>query len=318
MADDAPPPSPGARLEERYVDLRDGEQVFVRTYTPSEPSDEPPLVLTDGLGCQGYAWVYLIDAFKRRRRIVYWQYRGHGFSAVPKDIGSLTVVKMVEDLQDVLDDTGTERAVFFGHSMGVQVVLEALRYWPERCAGLVLLCGSFEHPIRTWHGAADGKSKDPLGNRFMRRAFPYISGAFLRFPERSQRMWQRVVPTRLSYEFAIRTEVNGRRIDRRDFMPYLEHLGKMDMRVFAQLARALAEHSAGDILHDVKAPTLVIGGGRDTFTPIFLSEEMARRIPGAEMLRIPDGSHATPVEHPELINLRVDKFLRERVEVLDA
>jgi pimeloyl-ACP methyl ester carboxylesterase len=61
-------------------------------------------------------------------------------------------------------------------------------------------------------------------------------------------------------------------------------------------------------------PTLVVAGERDLFTPRHLSLEMAQRIRGAELLEIPRGSHAALIEQPELVNLRLEKFLRERVE----
>lgn len=74
----------------------------------------------------------------------------------------------------------------------------------------------------------------------------------------------------------------------------------------------MALHSAEDVLEKVKVPTLVIAGERDIFTPLWLSEEMADRIPGAQLLIIPQGSHAALVEQPQLLCLAVEKFLRER------
>ena len=41
--------------------------------------------------------------------------------------------------------------------------------------------------------------------------------------------------------------------------------------------------------------------------------EMAARIPDAEHFLLRAATHAAPVEHPLAIQLRVDKFLRERV-----
>lgn len=299
-------------VEERYVEAHDGTRLFVRTYAPAKRKG-PALVLCDGLGCQGYAWTYLIDHFRRERPIVYWQYRGHGYSEVPRDLETLTVDTMVRDLFTVLDATKTETAVVCGHSMGVQVALEGYRHAEERVYGLVLVCGGYEHPLDTWH-LGPRRGVPTLPNWVMRKIFPYLSGAFLHFPEHAHKVWRALIPTRPFYEIAVRLEVNGRRICPDDFWPYFQHLGEMDMRVFARLARALAAHSAADLLERIAVPTLIIGGGRDTFTPVWLSEDMWRRIPRSEYLHIPDGTHATPIEHPELINLRLEKFLRERID----
>ena len=58
----------------------------------------------------------------------------------------------------------------------------------------------------------------------------------------------------------------------------------------------------GDLFH---------AGDKDTFTPMWASEKMLNEMPEAELLYIREGSHAGIVEHPELINLRLDKFIRD-------
>jgi pimeloyl-ACP methyl ester carboxylesterase len=40
---------------------------------------------------------------------------------------------------------------------------------------------------------------------------------------------------------------------------------------------------------------------------------MADRIPGAEMFVLRGGTHAAPIEQPVSLELRLEKFLRERV-----
>ena len=52
---------------------------------------------------------------------------------------------------------------------------------------------------------------------------------------------------------------------------------------------------------------------RDTFTPPALATFMAEHIPGAEHFVVRGGTHATPIEQPVALELRIEKFLRERV-----
>jgi pimeloyl-ACP methyl ester carboxylesterase len=59
---------------------------------------------------------------------------------------------------------------------------------------------------------------------------------------------------------------------------------------------------------------MVIAGDRDFFTPVEVSQEMASAIPGSEVMIVRGGSHYTPIEYPMVVNLRIDKFLRERLE----
>ncbi|MFN7135022.1 MAG: alpha/beta fold hydrolase, partial [Myxococcales bacterium] len=102
-------------------------------------------------------------------------------------------------------------------------------------------------------------------------------------------------------------------IRRDDFMPYFHHLGVMDPVVFLRTLASAAAHSAWDDLPGIRVPTLIIAGERDRFTPMWLSERMHGAIPGSELLVVPSGSHTAPIELPELIALRIERFLKDRL-----
>ena len=79
-----------------------------------------------------------------------------------------------------------------------------------------------------------------------------------------------------------------------------------------RMLERLGEHDATDVLETVDVPTLVVTGDRDFFTPQRAASRMAAAIRGAEMLVVPGGTHYAAVEQPDLINLRIEKFFRER------
>jgi pimeloyl-ACP methyl ester carboxylesterase len=120
------------------------------------------------------------------------------------------------------------------------------------------------------------------------------------------------VPTELAYWFAVATEINVRMIQREDFLPYLDHLGRMDPVVFVTLLERLASHSTRHYLRKLKMPALVFAGSRDRFTPARLSKELADLLPAAELCTIPGGSHTAPLELPDLVTLRAERFFREQ------
>ena len=93
----------------------------------------PALVLSDGVGCDGFIWKYLRRSLADYR-VVHWNYRGHGRTPRPRDPGRISMPDFADDLAAVLDDCGAERAVLFGHSMGVQVSLETYRRHRDRVA----------------------------------------------------------------------------------------------------------------------------------------------------------------------------------------
>lgn len=263
----------------------------------------PAIVLNDGIGCDGFAWKYLQPHLAVDHRVVHWHYRAHGRSGLPADPGRIDVPAHARDLLSLLDALELEQAVLVGHSMGTQVALEAYRLAPERVAGLILLCGSYGKVTATFHGSD-----------MLKQVLPAILDAVERRKGLARALWGRL-PPKLAFHIArLSKEVDALAIREEDFRPYMEHFATMDPSIFLAMLRHAGEHTAEDLLERITAPTLVISAERDTFTPPVLAQHMAETIPGAELFSLRGASHAAPIEQPVAIQLRIDKFLRERIE----
>ena len=59
----------------------------------------------------------------------------------------------------------------------------------------------------------------------------------------------------------------------------------------------------------VEMPTLVLGGGSDSFTPKSLTDAMAEAISKARLRYVPGATHFGMLEFPELILKEIDEFL---------
>jgi pimeloyl-ACP methyl ester carboxylesterase len=240
----------------------------------------------------------VVRDFAPKHRIVHWHYRGHGRSGIPQDRSKVGFDDTSADLQAVLEAAGVSQAVFLGHSMGVQVALEYHRRHPAQVLALVLMCGSHGLPLDTFH---DSKALKIL--------LPSMIAAAEKYPQAMALIWRLVSGGELAYQIATHLEVNGKLVKRDDFAPYFTHLSGMDPQLFLGMLRHASEHSAWDHLPKVGVPTLIVAGTDDTFTPYWLSEEMHDRIRGSELLTVPGGTHVAPIEQPELIALRLEKFL---------
>ena len=277
-------------------------------YEVSEPgsageSDAAAVVLTDGIGCDGYVWKYLRSDLAGERRLIHWHYRGHGRSPLPRDPRRIAIADLADDLAEVLSDSGTDAAVLFGHSMGVQVVLETYRRHPDRVRGLVLLCGAPENPLRTFRGSAGAEL-----------LLPRIRSAVERAPRLINQAARLLIPTKLAYSLAARLEINAELMQASDFMPYLRGLSRVEVPFFLSMLASAGEHSALDLLPEIRVPCLVVAGEADGFTPPELSQAMADAIPGAELLVVQAGSHTAPLERPELVGRTVREFLSRSVD----
>src|SRR6476659_8182489 len=97
-----------------------------------------------------------------------------------------------------------------------------------------------------------------------------------------------------------------------DILPYLQHMTHVELPLFLRMLRAAGEHSAEPYLKDIKVPTLLVSGERDSFTPAFLARSMAEAIPGAELLEVEKGTHVASIEQHELVDGKIAQFLRAR------
>lgn len=260
------------------------------------------MLLCDGIGCDGYVWRYLRQDLTDRFAL-HPHYRGHGRTAAPRDPKRVTIEDLADDVADVLDDALTDKAVLIGHSMGVQVALETYRRHPKRVSGLVLVCGAPSHPLKTFRGSATLEDLLPLIERWIHRV-----------PRLINRLTRTLLPTRLAYEVASRLEIRRELVEPRDFMPYLEGMSRIDTRLFVAMLSSAAQHSAEDLLPQIKIPTLVIAGERDGFTPPDRSRGMAEAIPGAELLEIEQASHTAPIERPHLVDATIRDFVARRID----
>jgi pimeloyl-ACP methyl ester carboxylesterase len=291
-------PADGTRLF--YEDLGDDLRQD-RDEQAAGPASVPAL-LCDGIGCDGFVWRYLRRDLAPRR-ILHGHYRGHGRSQAPRDAARVTIADLADDACAILDDAAVPRAVLFGHSMGVQVALETWRRHPARVAGLVLVCGAPSHPLRTFRGA-----------RTLEDVLPTVERLLVRAPRMINGITRALLPTRLAMAIAGKVEINRDLVDPEAFMPYLEGMARMDIRVFLSMLAAAGAHSSEDWLPSVDVPVLVVAGARDGFTPPARSREMAGAIPGADLLEIEDGTHTAPIERPALVRDAVLDFLTRRVD----
>lgn len=282
----------------------DGTRIF---YERSGRAEGVPVVLCDGIACDGFIWKYMRPVLEARYPIVHWHYRGHGRSGPPADLSRVGIDDHARDLHAVLDHVGVSRAVLVGHSMGTQVCLEAYRQRPSAVAGLGLFCGSYGRITRTFHGT------DALVHWL-----PALIDFLESNPGLARALWSRGPASLYVAAARVMGEVDALRIRAEDMLPYFEHIATMEPSLFFRMVRAAGQHSAESLLSSVRAPTLVVAAERDTFTPVRYAEQMARQIPDAEILRVAGGSHTAVIEQPELVNRRVMDFLERRVDAAPA
>ena len=241
----------------------------------------PAVLMIQGLGADKHGWDMQRFPLALNYRVIALDNRGAGRSDKP--FGHYSLEQMADDAVAVLDHLGVEQAHIVGASMGGGITqLIGLRH-PERVISLTLACTACRnHPwrrelLRSWAATASERGM----------------GAMARDAAR----W-----------------VIGPRSVRR-LMPAFGWLGPLAMgrpsHAFVSQVNAILDidEGLGERMGEVTAPTLVVVGNQDILTPRGDSEEIADRLPNAELVVISGAAHGLMVEHATTFNRVLFEFL---------
>ena len=287
--------------KDRTAQSDDGAQI---SYTLLGPASGRVVALCSGFLCPDTWWYFLAPALADAGyRVLVFHYRGIGSSGLPPQTPpeAFTVERFAADLRAVVEQEDFADLVLVGHSMGVQVMLEAYRMLPRRTAGVVALTGPYASPVRTLYG----RRELVYFYEAVRLAATITPGPILRAYWRT--LWRHLPFLALGRA----AKAFGPRTSTEIVQSYLDHAAAMDPRLVIRIAEGMHEHDAMDLLTTVEVPALVIVGGKDPFSPPALGEQMVRAMPLATLRTVANGTHGTILEYPEQVNGYVLDFLAE-------
>lgn len=260
-----------------YASIKDGNLYF------EELGEGPPLLLIAGLGGVGAYWRPQLAAYARHFRVIIHDHRGCGQSTRSETEYSVDLLS--RDVIALMDHLGIARAHVLGHSTGGAIGQTMAITAPERVASLVLYA--------TWTRV------DAFMGRVMaaRKALLETAGAeayiqltpALIFPD----WWLNQFPEKLAALDAAT----------RENFP--------SVSIAASRCQAVIDFDRTAELGRIKAPTLVICARDDFLTPLYFSEELARRITGARLAVIERGGHCLSQVDPEAFDRPVLDFLTQ-------
>ena len=262
-----------------FVHVADGTRIH---YEVTGRPGATPILMIQGLGASKNAWNLQRIAMATRFRSISLDNRGAGRSDKPTQ--PFTLEQMADDAIAVLDAAGVETAHVVGASMGgVISQIIAVKY-PHRVRSLTLVCTACRnHPwrqelLQSWAHIAEKKGMIEVG----KEAAQWVM---------SPRSFRRLVPafTWMGPLAALRP--------RHSFVSQIQAI--LDTR-----------EDLVDELSSITAPTMVIVGNQDILTPRGDSEEIAERIPNAELVVISGAAHGLMMEHSTTFNKILIEFLQ--------
>jgi len=232
----------------------------------------PALLLSHGYSATGAMWAPQRPVLESAWRLITWDMRGHGQTESPADPARYSEELTVADMRALLRHLGVERAVVGGLSLGGYMSLAFYRAHPEMVRALVV-CDS---------------------------------GPGYRNTEARAAWNQRAVDRASDLE---RDGLDALRTSSREMQEAMRrHRSAQGLAHAARGMLAQRNSSVIDSLPDVRVPTLIIVGDRDT---PFLApcEYMAKKIAGARLEVIRDAGHASNLDQPEAFNAALLDFL---------
>jgi pimeloyl-ACP methyl ester carboxylesterase len=243
-----------------------------------------PLLLINGLGSDHLEWLCQRTAFTPHFRVVVFDNRGTGKSAVPP--GPYTTAQMADDAAALLRDLRISRAHVLGVSLGGMIAQEMALRHPDLVDRLVLGCTG------------------PGGNLSVRpspEAMTAFSGAE---GEDAEAELRRMIP--FLYTDSCCRERPG---EIAAFVRRRMENPTPPEGYAAQLAAAVT-HDAADRLERIRAKTLVITGDADRLVDWENSLRIAGRVPGARLVVLAGAPHRLFAENADAFNREVIAFLR--------
>ncbi len=307
VVDDAAEPLGSIRGRAVTVTTEDGVDLVVEIDDPADvdgdADDAPDADDLTIVFCHGYALT--MDAFHFQRkalrglaRCVFYDQRSHGRSA-RAEFDSHHIDQLGRDLSAVIDAVAPSGPlVIVGHSMGGMTVMALADQRPElfaeRIFGVALIATT-----------AGGLSTGMLGlpgslGPAMHRLGPSVAASLARrkgLVERSR--WSTsdlgLLLTRM-YSFGSTGTVDESRF-------VASMLSGTAVDVVAEFLPALQEHDKREALSVLEGvELLVVVGDHDRLTPKPFSEEIVRRVPGAEFVVVPDAGHMVLIEKHEVVD----------------
>jgi 3-oxoadipate enol-lactonase len=241
----------------------------------------PAVVLVHGFSLDGRMWDDQVVALREVSTVVRYDLRGFGRSSLPTP--GVAYSHSV-DLLALLDHLGICSAVLVGLSMGGLVAMHAALVAPERVRGLVLL-----------DSVLDGVVWDRASAQAMTAAG---RAAVMQGVEAAKELWLRhplFVPARRDPRLAARLAAL---VDPYSWFHYLQEDPAEPLRP-----------SPNQELEAIAAPTTVVVGELDVPCFLTMADVLARRIPGARKVDVPNAGHMVNLEAADVVNA----LLREAV-----
>lgn len=254
-------------------------------YLDSAPGDgtRRAVVLLHAFPIGANLWEPQMRSLPAAWRLITPDLRGFGGSTELDSVSAASMSDYAEDVIDLMDELGVERAVIGGASMGGYAAFALLQAAGDRVDGLIL--------ANTRAGA-----DSPEGRANRRNMLAVVDR------EGPSGVARDMMPRLLG---KTTQEINP------EIEAFVRRLIKQQSPIAIRTAihRMMHRPDSTPLLPDITVPTLVITGDEDALIPVDESRAMAEAVPGATLVIVPRAGHLANLEQPDAFNTAFHAFL---------
>jgi len=239
----------------------------------------PAVILVHGGQMDRRMWDFQFDLLAKDYHVIRYDIRGFGKSDVPTRPYSYA-----DDQKSLLKHRGLQKASIVGLSLGAAIATDFAIVYPDSVQALVLVCpglGGFKF---------EDKANDlrAIGDAAREENYDKVTELWLQNPFMSVAMERPGIRARLTA------------LSRDNAHCWLNN---------PLLLRRMTP-TATERLKEIRAPTLVIDGGRDVSDIHKIVAKLSAEISGAKQQVLKDCGHIAPMENPEAFNKLLLEFLK--------
>ncbi len=282
--------------DDRELRLSDGTRITYRVV-----GDEgPPLLLCNGVTTTHFFWDGALAGWGHRR-VIQWDYPGHGTSGPAHSPASARLPALAEAACRVLDAVEVDSAPLVGFSMGSEVALLAALQAPDRFSATVSLLGPAGRLFDTALWGVGGRT-----TRTLLRALPQASlGVF-------HKALHLGMSSPLTYAGGRLLGLYGSETRPHQVRALADHLGTLHAPTVREMVLSAGELDLYPRLHTLQSPLLIVTGERDAFAPArTVGRAMHAAAPGSQLAVLRDGTHGSLFGHASTIVETIERFFSQ-------
>ncbi len=255
-------------------------------YEISGPTDAPVLVFVHGLGLNRQVWDSYVPRFAHRYRVLNYDLYGHGESAPPPGMPSLTMFS--EQLLGLLDELAIESCSIIGFSLGGMINRRFAMDHGERLQAMAILNSPHE--------------RDPAAQKLVeQRALDSAAGGPGATLDATIDRWftPGFISANPDYIKKVRDWVLAN-----------------DLEIYASCRRVLA-FGVIELIRPqppITHPTLIITCEHDSGSTADMSLSIASEISGSQVIVVPALQHMGLVENPSFFITAIAEYLEDALD----